>query len=843
MRACIRMHDWSTSGLGEIAQWPQCLRSSVNILLALPVPGMLLWGAEGIIIYNDAWRRLAGETHAGALGSRIAEAPSWLADLHAHALRVVLSGGALAYRDQEFTQLQDGGSKRVRLNLDYSLVPDGSGRPAGVFAVISEAAGRLAAEWRRQESEAAILALAESEARFRALAEASPALIWHLDPHGKVLYLNPRYPAVTGKSADELSRDWPSILHPDDAPTYLEAIACAQRTQTTIKQQVRVRSVNDGWRWLETHSSPWYASDGSYAGHVGISIDITDAVHFQEELLVSNERLNLAIDGSGDGIWDWNLPERKVLYSDRLKEMLGFERSDVFDSYKDWTKRMHPDDLSQALDALSACLSGKTKSFKNEHRILCKNGDWKWVMARAIVVARDARNVPLRMTGTITDISEKRQSEEVIWHHANFDPLTRLPNRRLFRDRLDHEVRKARRSGLPMALMFIDLDRFKEANDLLGHDMGDQLLTEAAKRICGCVRVSDTVARLGGDEFTAILTELDDLAHVEWIAQKVIDALAEPFRLCDEVIYLSASVGITLYPSDAASPEDLIRNADQAMYAAKHGGRNQFSYFTSTMQQQAHMRLRLIGDLREALAGNQLQVYYQPVVDLTSGRIVKAEALLRWFHPRLGLIDPPRFIPYAEESGLINEIGEWVFRQAASCSRACSEYLGAPFQISVNKSPVQFHSRGRECNWVHYLHELGLPASSISVEVTEGLLLNASATVENQLLQYRDAGIQVAIDDFGTGYSSMTHLRKFDIDYLKIDPSFVQDVAGNGGDRVIVRSIIAMAHELGLQVIAEGIETDAQRATLLDAGCDFGQGFLFSQAIPAQEFERRLRRQ
>jgi diguanylate cyclase (GGDEF)-like protein/PAS domain S-box-containing protein len=683
-------------------------------------------------------------------------------------------------------------------------------------------------------------ALAANEARFRALAEASPALIWQLDPDGSVVYLNPRYCELVGTPPTDFhGTAWRDMVHPDDAKAYMAAIADAQRRRALMQTRVRIGSKTDGWRWLETHASPWF-DNGRYAGHVGISIDISDTVHAQEELQVSNERLKLAIEGSGDGVWDWDMRTGKMVCSGRMNEMLGLIGQDVLMRYADWEGKIHPDDSEQVLASLRACLDGVAPAYRTEYRIRCADGSWKWVMSRGIVVARDEAGRPLRMAGTLTDISEKRHSEEVIWRHANYDMLTGLPNRRLFRDRLDQEVKKSHRTGTPLALLFIDLDRFKEANDLLGHDIGDLLLIEAARRIGACVRQSDTVARLGGDEFTAILPEIDDVSHIETIAQKVIDALAAPFRLGNEVIYLSASIGVTQYPADAISAEELIRNADQAMYAAKSAGRNQFSYFTRLMRQEAHIRLRLIGDLRNALTGGEMQVYYQPVIDLANGRVVKAEALLRWHHPKLGVIEPQRFIPFAEECGLINEIGDWVFCQAAACSRDWGERLGMPFQISVNKSPVQFMSGTDERNWPHYLQTLGLNGSSISVEITEGLLLNASNSVVEKLLQYRDAGIQVAIDDFGTGYSSMAYLRKFDIDYLKIDQSFVRDVATDVSDRAIVRSMIAMAHELGLKVVAEGIETPEQKAALVEAGCDFGQGFLFSRAVPPEEFEKVL---
>lgn len=559
-----------------------------------------------------------------------------------------------------------------------------------------------------------------------------------------------------------------------------------------------------------------------------------------EEARLSAERFELALEGSGDGVWDWDMRADSVYFSPRWKEILGHSEDEIGSSAVEWEHRLHPQDRAAALAALDACLQGRKTAFSSEHRLRCRNGEWKWVLTRAKVVERDQEGKPLRMTGTMSDISRRRMSEERIWQHANFDMLTNLPNRRLFRDRLEQEVKKAQRSGQQLGLLFIDLDRFKEVNDLLGHDAGDLLLTQASHRLAGCVRDSDTVARLGGDEFTVILPGIESLESVAKVADKILRSLSKPFQLGNEVAYLSASVGITIFPTDAAEPEELIRNADQAMYGAKHAGRNQFSYFTRSMQEKAHNRLRLAGELRGALAAGQLQVWYQPVVEMGSGRIVKAEALLRWHHPSIGAVDPNEFIPLAEESGLILEIGDWVFREAASCARRWTEQLGTVFQIGVNKSPVQFMSPDDDSDWAGHLQALGLAGNSIAVEITEGLLLNASPNVAARLLEYRDAGIQVALDDFGTGYSSMAYLKKFDIDYLKIDRSFVRDMASDESDRAIAESVIVMAHRLGLKVIAEGIETQEQRDLLAAAGCDFGQGYLFARPAPAHEFEAML---
>jgi diguanylate cyclase (GGDEF)-like protein/PAS domain S-box-containing protein len=446
-----------------------------------------------------------------------------------------------------------------------------------------------------------------------------------------------------------------------------------------------------------------------------------------------------------------------------------------------------------------------------------------------------------RRVAMFTDISQKREAEQLIWRQANFDALTELPNRQMFHDRLDQDIKKAGRAGRPLALMLLDLDQFKEVNDTLGHDMGDVLLKDVAQRLSSCVRESDTVARLGGDEFTVLLGELVDPGSVERVAQDVLRKLTEPFYLGGEIAYVSASIGITLYPEDAIEIEALLKNADQAMYASKKLGRNRYSYFTPSMQQAAQTRMRMANDLRGALAGHQFWIAYQPIVELATGAIHKAEALIRWQHPTQGLISPATFIPVAEDTGLIVDIGDWVFGEAAQQVKRWRTLLHPAFQISVNKSPVQFHSESQtHLAWYDHLQQLGLPGQSIAVEITEGLLLDAGALVTDRLLEFRDAGIQVAIDDFGTGYSALSYLKKFDIDYLKIDQSFTHNLAPGSDDMALCEAIIVMAHKLGMQVIAEGVETEEQKALLVAAGCDYAQGYLFSKPVPPEEFERLL---
>ncbi|MBI3902724.1 MAG: EAL domain-containing protein [Nitrosomonadales bacterium] len=443
-----------------------------------------------------------------------------------------------------------------------------------------------------------------------------------------------------------------------------------------------------------------------------------------------------------------------------------------------------------------------------------------------------------------SDITEKKLSEEVIWRQANFDMLTGLPNRRMFRDRLQQEVKKEQRAGLLLAVLFIDLDHFKEVNDMLGHHVGDELLVEAGRRIVACTRESDTVARLGGDEFTVILTQLSDSSHVGRIAQDIVARLAEPFHFGGELAYVSASIGITLYPDDASEVEQLLKNADQAMYAAKSQGRNRYSYFTPALQEAAQDRLRLTNDLRGALGAGQFALYFQPIVELASGRIRKAEALLRWRHTVRGMVEPTEFIPLAEETGLIIEIGDWVFREAARWAARWNSMEQENFQISINKSPAQFMAEGgmRMQEWFDHLATLGLSGKHVVIEITEGLLLNADPQVTDKLSRLRDAHFQMAIDDFGTGYSSLAYLKKFDLDYLKIDRSFVRNIISDTDDMALCEAIIVMAHKLGLKVIAEGVETKHQHDLLLAAGCDYAQGFLFSRPVLPEEFEEMLKR-
>lgn len=569
--------------------------------------------------------------------------------------------------------------------------------------------------------------------------------------------------------------------------------------------------------------------------------NITERKRAETALRESEARQHLTIETAMDAVVKMNSEGHIIGWNNQAEKVFGWSR-------KEAVGRLLCDTIipPQYREA-------HTQGLKH----FLRTGEGPVLNSRVEIVGlhRDGHEFPIELTiaaitvagkyefsAFLRDITKRKESDDLIWKQANFDMLTGLPNRRMFYDRLTQEIKKSHRASLKMALLFVDLDKFKDVNDTLGHSIGDIMLMETARRISECVRGTDIVARLGGDEFTIVLAELADTSSVERIVDNILQKLAEPFQLGDEVAYVSASIGITLYPDDAIEVEDLLKNADQAMYMAKQKGRNRFCYFTPSMQHHAQARLRLINELRVALAGNQFVVYYQPIVDLATGRIDKAEALIRWQHPKLGTVNPVQFVHLAEETGLIVDIGDWVFRESARQLKQWRAMHNADLQISVNVSPVQFSDAGKQHEkWFLYLQELGLAGRSIVIEITEGLLLDAESEVTGRLLEFRDAGIQASIDDFGTGYSALSYLKKFDIDFLKIDQSFVRNLATDLNDLALCEAIIVMAHKLGLKVIAEGVETEEQRKLLADAGCDYAQGFLFSRPLPADEFEKLLK--
>lgn len=648
---------------------------------------------------------------------------------------------------------------------------------------------------------------------------------------------------------DQMRDQGQTPLYHSDAESHLHELQALHNMSHTL-------SIN-GQVWsLRVRSTPAFEAgiDYSYANRIGLWGIFLSALlggiayfavmrsrtqlaldKFNQEFNTSEQRWMLALESTGDGLWDWNVPASRILYSDRWKSMLGFLPSEFDHQPDSWHKRIHEDDYPAAMTMLQQVLNGERDHYAMEYRMACKDGSWKWVFDRGMVFKRDEQGMSLRLLGTLADITKIKQSEEAIWQYANVDTLTGLPNRRLFFDRLDQELRLVKRNSHKVAIIFLDLDRFKEINDTQGHAQGDRLLQQAGQRLIHCVDDSGLVARLGGDEFVLMLSNAH-AGYVEDIAQKILDSLAEPFKLENTHAYVAASLGIAIFPDDANNKEDLMKRVDQAMYASKQKGGNCFTYFTPRMQEHAEHRMQLSHDLRLAINSQQFFMEYQPIVNLQTNAVLKAEALIRWQHPVKGIIPPMEFICIAEDTSLIVPIGEWVFKTAIEQCRQWRTALHPDFQMAINKSPVQFASEPKkQQDWLKKIAD-GNERNMVVVEITERLLLDASSQVSERLLQYQRAGVQVALDDFGTGYSALSYLKKFPIDYVKIDRSFVRELETSSEDIALCRAIIMMAHSLGMQVVAEGIESERQLDMLRDLGCDYGQGFYFSKPLRPDDF-------
>jgi diguanylate cyclase (GGDEF)-like protein/PAS domain S-box-containing protein len=557
----------------------------------------------------------------------------------------------------------------------------------------------------------------------------------------------------------------------------------------------------------------------------------------------AEERYALAERGANDGLWDWDVTSESIYFSPRWKEMLGCSEERIGGHPEDWFHRIHPSDRARFEDELAAHLDGSSRSFQSEYRILHEDGRYRWVLTRGQAV-RDENGNPVRMAGSQTDITQRKQTEEQALHDATHDALTGLPNRILLSDRLGKTLARAKKdAGYRFAVLFLDFDRFKNVNDSLGHSLGDMLLKEIARRIEACVHPTDTVARLGGDEFVVLLEDLADAADAPGVAERLQKKFKkDPFKLYGHELFTTASIGMVVGSSDYDEPEEILRDADTAMYKAKEWGGACHAVFDSAMHTRAVSLLKLETDLRRAVERGEFVVYYQPIVWLESGQIVGFEALARWEHPERGLIPPGEFVPLAEETDLISSIDMLVLREACIRARLWQEGFPdhQPLTVSVNLSPAHLARPGLVEEVARILELTGFDGRNLCLELTEGAIMRDPEAAIETLSRLKGLGVSLHVDDFGTGYSALGLLRRFPVNALKIDRSFVAGMDEQDENVEIVQTISTLAHQLGMDVVAEGVERPGQLRRLREIGCDYGQGYRFSKPVAGEVVEAIL---
>jgi diguanylate cyclase (GGDEF)-like protein/PAS domain S-box-containing protein len=550
-------------------------------------------------------------------------------------------------------------------------------------------------------------------------------------------------------------------------------------------------------------------------------------------LRASEERYALTARGSNDGLWEWDLRSDRIYFSPRWKAMLGCDEHDIGDCAEDGFNLVHPEDLGLLKQAIAAHLQGQTPHLEVEHRMLHKDGGYRWMFTRGVAFW-GSEGTPERMAGSLSDISARKAAEALLERNAFYDGLTGMPNRVLLMDRLQRALERAKRHvDYQFAVLFLDFDRFKVVNDGLGHMIGDQLLVGMAQRLVGCVRTEDTVARLGGDEFVVLLDYIADASDAVQVAERIQRALADPFDLSGYEVFTSVSIGIALSMTGYDEPETVLRDADTAMYRAKSSGRARCQLFDREMHARAVALLRLETDLRRAIEREEFEIHYQPIVALEGGLVTGFEALVRWRHPQRGRLSPGEFLPVAEETGLIAQIDWWVLRHACRQLAAWQAQFPAdpPLSMSVNLSSRDFSRPDLAERIEQELRAAALDGRSLRLEITESAIMEHSEVAADMFNQLQAMGVQVYIDDFGTGYSSLSYLHRFPVDTLKIDRSFVSRMSGSGENTKIIQTIMTLARDLGINVIAEGVETVEQCRHLRALRCEYAQGFFFSQPL------------
>ena len=769
-----------------------------------------------ITFVNQAWLRALGYSEQELIGQSFhfvlsPNNPPKLAD------EITVKTFAGGWRGECLHRRKDGTDMPVLLST--GLLNDRDGQSVGVFGIARDIA-------ERKQSEQEILF---KNTLLEAQAETTIDGILAVDEGRRIILSNQQFANIWNvPPATVRIRDQNQLIHSvldqiEDPGQFLERVEYLyNHREEKAKDEIQLK---DG-RVVDRYSSPLIDSAGKYRGRIWYFRDITERVRADERLRLWSR----VLEQSAEGIFISDPQERILLVNSAFERLTGYSASEAVGQ----TPRILQSGRQDRAFYVSLWKSVlETGTWHGEIWNRRKSGE-VYVEWLSISAVRDPKGNVTHFIGIFSDITARKQDEERMIHLAHYDALTDLPNRVLLTDRLNQLTKAADRTHSKVAVVFIDLDRFKEVNDSLGHDAGDLLLQTVAKRLSNAVRVEDTVARLGGDEFVVVFQGVHDVRDVAVLSQKLLACLAAPIALNDYEVTVTASLGISLYPDDAANAKEMIRNADAAMYQAKGAGRSTYQFYTSDLNRRALEMLSMEGDLRRAIERREFVLHYQPRIEIDSGAVVGAEALIRWNHPDLGLVMPGKFISIAEERGLIVPIGSWVIEEA-SRQTAHWQNSGMPLiPIAVNVSAAQFRQKDFVEQLAKSVQRHGITPNHLELELTESIIMRDAKTTIEIIEKLHDMGFKLSIDDFGTGYSSLSYLRRFPIDKIKVDQSFVRDESAGG----IVNAIIALARSLKLKVIAEGVETTEQLERLRQQRCDEVQGFLFSPGLPAAAFEK-----